>query len=233
MSKQWLSMCRMPGRIAFLSLIAMKCAVAGIIHDGGFQYKGDIPPETTAILDTYKELSVEDEGVFSGSLHLSVREQFYIAQGTVGIPVFNVWGAIIKVPQPIGLDKQLVDLFWIFGAGRGAEAGPLPAGSYLATASVFGMDGTEYVSTVSSINNLNDLPTTSAHDLNVTWNLDGLANTNGNFYLVKTTLPFSAVTVVPEPGESGMLAAGLSVVLFMRTRKRWAGLTKFTGVSHA
>jgi hypothetical protein len=228
MLKKWLALGRILGGIACSSLIAMECAVAGIVHDGGFQYKGDIPPERTAILDTYKDLAVEDEGVFSGTLHLAVREKVLIAQGTGSIPVFNVWGAIIKVPQPIALDKQLVDLFWIFGAGRGADAGPLPTGSYLESASVFGLNGTEYVATVSSINNLADLPTVSAHDLSVTWNLDGLAYTTGNFYLVNTSLPFSAVTIVPEAGATWLLLAGLSAVLFMRALRRRSSVAQAT-----
>lgn len=136
----------------------------------------------------------------------------------VGPPVrlFNLRPALsIANVQPLGL----TDHFWVILADAGAGIGGLPAGAALQQASLFGnATGTEFVASITPINDLANLPTSSANNASMTWDLSGISQTTGNFFLAEATLPASEFT--PEPSTFILFAVSILGVIGIGYRQR-------------
>lgn len=137
------------------------------------------------------------------------------------VRLLNITSQSIEIPQPLTL-PQVIDIFWFMSADSGAGPGPLPGGSSLQSASLIGpRTGTVFPATITPIANLASLPTSSAHDLAIQWNLSALTQTTGNFFLASASIPVSEF--VPEPASGILCLIGLVVGAAAYARQRSRG----------
>jgi hypothetical protein len=77
-----------------------------------------------------------------------------------------------------------------------------------------GASGALYPGTVTPIDDLSLLPTSTEFDTEIVWDLSRFATTRGNFFLVRYDLPNATeLTGIPEPGTIGLVGAGLICLL--------------------
>ncbi len=148
------------------------------------------------------------------------------------IRIYNVYPGRIHFPQidgRINLDLP-IDLFFVMMVDPGEGIGPLPDGAVLEQVSLIGSSGTEYVAEITPINDLANLPTSSANDVEIGWDLSEVAQTTGNFFLSKVTLPNAHELIgrdVPTTSQWGLIAMALLLVtagaiVIVRRRRRIA-----------
>src|SRR5262245_46621609 len=154
-------------------------------------------------------------------LALVATEEQVIVQpvGTPFARIFNIYPDFVDVPQPLE-STQLVDFPWFMAADIGQGIGPLPVGSVALAAALIGPStGTRFPATITPVSDLATLPSSSANDLLVQWNLAALSGTTGNFFLMQASMPVTEF--VPESDSMMLLGAGLPmVVAFLRRRRR-------------
>jgi hypothetical protein len=141
------------------------------------------------------------------------------------VHLFNVYPFEIEVPQqPDGsvLCSQMIDFFDVFAAGDVNGLCPLPDGTVLLASVFFGpTSGRSYAATVTPISDLANLPTSSANDLMITWDLSSFSDTTGNFYLAQVSIPVNDLAGCPEPSALALL--GFGALGFLGYARRWSG----------
>ena len=149
------------------------------------------------------------------------------------ITIYNVFPDLYRLPQPIGGQVDLyepIDVFFVMMVDTGEGIGPLPDGVVLEEASLIGSSGEEYTAEITPIYDLNDLPTSSTYDLEITWDLSDVAQTTGNFFLSKVILPNAHELigpVVPATSRWGLIVMALllltvGIIVIVRLRRRIA-----------
>ncbi len=135
------------------------------------------------------------------------------------ITLYNIYPLVIDVPGT-SVKTAMIDVYDVLAADSGSGIGSLPPGMVLEQSSFFGtVSNATYTAQITPITDLADLPTSSANDSAITWDLSSLSGTTGNFYLAKVTLPFEDVASVPEPSAAGLLLVG-TLGVFVYTHKR-------------
>jgi len=136
--------------------------------------------------------------------------------GTADVEQWNYYPETIEITIPDGADPSQapIDIFDLPTAGGYPGLGPLPSGSKLMSAGVFGpVTGQFYPATILTINDLSDLPTSSSNDSLITWDTSVFGQTSGPFFIARTTMPFGEL-LVPEPSSSSLVTAGLFGLAF-------------------
>jgi len=146
------------------------------------------------------------------------------------IRIYNYYPVIIELPQPDGrVDLDLpIDIYFVMMVDPGDGIGPLPDDAIIEEASLIGSSGTEYPAEIIPIDDLEKLPTSSDNNLEIGWDLSEVAQTTGNFFLSKVTLPNTHELIGPDiPAASHwglvvmaliLLAAG--TVMIVRRKQR-------------
>ena len=135
--------------------------------------------------------------------------------------LYNIYTKFLEFPDPpVFLNPYFIHFFWFMAANTGLGIGPLPVGTLLTAGSLFGgRTGTEFTATITAINDLADLPIQSPGGLEIGWDLSGLSQTTGNFFLAHAILPSDEVFQTAEPGSLVLFAiAGAWLLGFIRRR---------------
>lgn len=141
--------------------------------------------------------------------------------------LYNVYPLVIDVPGT-SVKTASIDIYDILAADTGSGIAALPDGLSLQQATFFGtVNNMGYVAQITPISDLANLPTSSANDSAITWDLSQFTGTTGNFYLSKVTVPLEDVAAVPEPQSGGLLLSGtLGMLVCAGVRHRRATRTR-------
>jgi hypothetical protein len=212
----------MRGCFALISVVALLCllsvpADAGIISFTVSEFKGTVVPVVPIVEEFLSRIEIQ---VAPPPIVVDLIFNEEIVAFLVGPPidVYNFYHQTIEIPQPPGF-FQLIDIFWFIAADVGAGIGPLPDGAALQSAALIGpVTGTLYPATITPISDLSALPTSSANDISINWDLSALSDTTGNFFLAQASIPVSEL--VPEPSSIVLFATGaLAVAAYSRRRR--------------
>ncbi len=161
--------------------------------------------EEVPSLFTYRLfIDVETGQTRPGQLeNISNKEIVGFDVNTYAFDLYNIY------VSEITFDGLFVDLFWIIGSDNGEGISSLPNGIILEQASMFGANtNTEFIASITQINNLSNLPTSSANNSSIEWDLSEFSDITGDFFLAQTTLPISEIQKTTE--ASNLL--GLSIL---------------------
>ncbi len=217
-------------------LVCGQAVMAGVVVFGPFlDFKGiavvPVPGDTwsqTFISTNTHTLGIEwpNPGTFINTNIETLTWQS--PPSVVAFPVFNVVCLALAVPEPPdgpALDPDTeIEIFSVTTSGSDGsnpdDLGPLPSGVTENGASFYGNNGVTYPVTVTPITDLTDLPTSSAIDASITWNLSAFTTTTGNFDLESVIVPEAAI--VPEPSTFALLGIGTVSLLGYAARRRTA-----------
>jgi hypothetical protein len=137
----------------------------------------------------------------------------------------NVFPKEIDVPEnPNPNPHRPIDFFDIFTElDINNHPAPLEQGMQIQGANMQGSSGTLFPGVVTPINDLSNLPTSSANDTNIQWDLSQFTTTTGNFYLIEYTLPNALeATQIPEPPAFVLFGAAIAALASYRLTRRAA-----------
>lgn len=148
------------------------------------------------------------------------EETSLVSAGTYSFDLFNVYVAEIT------FEGTFVDLFWLMVADDGTGISALPDGWILEEASIFGAStNAEFTASITPINDLINLPTSSLNNTNIVWDLSQFSETTGDFFLARATLPVIELQKTPESSNLlgiyilGTLGASIIASRFFKRQK--------------
>jgi hypothetical protein len=146
----------------------------------------------------------------------------------------NIFPKEIDVPEnPFPNPQRPIDFFDIFvELDINSHPAPLENGMQIQDANMQGSSGTLYPGLIFPINDLSLLPTSSANDTNIQWDLSQFTSTRGNFFLIEYTLPnaFEA-TQIPEPSAFILFGTAISGLVLYRVTRHAARRTQASGAT--
>jgi hypothetical protein len=196
-------------------------AGAGVIAGTALEFKGVFQPTVPTVVFTsrmYIKL-VSGWGARDGEEHTRLNGERVI-NIPVGPPVlvYNLYPVIIHVPQPLGLADPTapIDFYSVMLADQGNGIGGLPTGWAMTEASLVDGSGNVHEATITPLGSLANLPTSSANDTQIVWDLTEVPNQTGNFYLARYTMTGAQV---PEPAGLAVVLAGVGALSLVRSRR--------------
>lgn len=145
----------------------------------------------------------------------------------VGPPVhvYNLYPALIHVPQPGGLanPNAPVSFFDVFvgDVNNTGDIGSVPDDWTLEEAQIEDGLGNIHMGVISQISDLTtQLPTSNANDTQIQWDLSGISQTQGRFFLVEYTMSANQAVGIPEPSTLVMTVLGVGGGLGLAGRRR-------------
>ena len=142
----------------------------------------------------------------------------------------NVFPKEIDVPEnPNPNPHRPIDFFDIFvELNINNNFAPLEPGMQIQGAEMQGSSGNFNPGIVTPINDLSQLPTSTANDTNIQWDLSNFTTTTGNFFLIEYTLPNALeATQIPEP--AGFVLLGTAIAILVPLRFLTSGRRKSAG----
>jgi hypothetical protein len=204
-------------------------ARAGVITGLALEDKGvyqPVVPVKTFTSSMYIKL-VSGWGARDGEEHFRLNgETVVMLPAGPPVHVYNLYPVLIHVPQPGGLanPNAPISFFDVFvgDINDTGQIGSLPNDWVLTSAEIIDGYGNTHAGTITLLSDLTtQLPTSNANDTQIQWDLSGIAQKQGRFFLVEYTMTANQVVgAVPEPSSAALAGLGVCCLVIHHVRHR-------------